>query len=161
MKKIVINLQEIYGESQSFIHQVRILSSFITSLLQSLSFAVAILYSSSQNSLKLYNLAPPKLVIRCRNPLFIKSEFSPQQTQRSPPHRQRCGRNPLFIKSEFSPEIPYLDFDISFRSQSFIHQVRILSSTISYAIDAYSAGSVAILYSSSQNSLLRWKRVTL
>jgi len=84
MKKIVINLQEIYGESQSFIHQVRILSSGRARKLTYTSpVTVAILYSSSQNS-----LAPVWLYLKVCHAL----------------------------------------------SQSFIHQVRILSRRVSYTI---------------------------
>ena len=61
--------------SQSFIHQVRILSS--------------------NGEDPEHRQVPP-----CRNPLFIKSEFSLAVTQKKPSPLR--GRNPLFIKSEFS-----------------------------------------------------------
>ena len=66
---------------------------------------VAILYSSSQNSL---GLPPYGCISKSRTPCT-------------------GGRNPLFIKSEFSlGGEQHLD-DNSILSQSFIHQVRILS----------------------------------
>ena len=114
------------------------------------SVRVAILYSSSQNSLCRREVRK-KCVGSCRNPLFIKSEFSlawgtlyddylrPSQSfihqvrilsysSEAFIERDCCSRNPLFIKSEFSPwEIPLWDNPGSLASQSFIHQVRILS----------------------------------
>ena len=97
---------------------------------------VAILYSSSQNSLRDTELSEPSSRWRCRNPLFIKSEFSPPKK--------------WLISS--------LQTDDG-RSQSFIHQVRILSSSFSKFAGRRFL-SVAILYSSSQNSLSRgrWAR---
>ena len=64
-------------ESQSFIHQVRILSCPSTGIgKSSLTSIVAILYSSSQNSLRTDSSRVVKSLFRSRNPLFIKSEFS-------------------------------------------------------------------------------------
>jgi len=114
--------------SQSFIHQVRILS-----------------YISPADRLA--------MIKRCRNPLFIKSEFSLLEglefygfseqvailyssSQNSLYKKSKAvmaegdgSRNPLFIKSEFS-----------------------LSQKIKLSLTA-KCNNVAILYSSSQNSL--------
>ena len=92
---------------------------------------------------------------RRRNPLFIKSEFSHEEEENIEEEGEE-GRNPLFIKSEFSPgctsrhAMPFME-----GSQSFIHQVRILSCVAVPQNCARSARAceVAILYSSSQNSL--------
>ena len=63
---------------------------------------VAILYSSSQNSL-LVTGTTVSMSLQCRNPLFIKSEFSPEKsTYDDLVSFIEQGRNPLFIKSEFS-----------------------------------------------------------
>ena len=64
-----------YTESQSFIHQVRILSHVHVDAC-GVDEAVAILYSSSQNSLSDMGTSVRAGHGR-RNPLFIKSEFSP------------------------------------------------------------------------------------
>jgi len=76
-EEAVAKTKEVFGESQSFIHQVRILScsymhdSYIHNSL------VAILYSSSQNSLSFNaDYGRSARTFRRRNPLFIKSEFS-------------------------------------------------------------------------------------
>ena len=89
-------------ESQSFIHQVRILSSFIHTYVT--------------------------MTLPRRNPLFIKSEFS-QEKRRREGGDQDGSRNPLFIKSEFSHN--WLKRSLWWNRQA----------------------EVAILYSSSQNSL--------
>jgi len=115
----------------------------------------------------------------CRNPLFIKSEFSRRDTELGEP-TSIWSRNPLFIKSEFSlyytspvtGEVVIFDVAILYSSsqnslfrtrdlcsiksclsQSFIHQVRILSQILRACQRAVSW--VAILYSSSQNSLIQ------
>ena len=172
--------------SQSFIHQVRILSLKEVKN-ENLWFTlqkVAILYSSSQNSLSeifLWRDSQRPLWV-CRNPLFIKSEFSQKyryalghvrfMTSQSFIHQvrilswgvqrmdtslqPRC-RNPLFIKSEFSLgwTLPWRTLPVrALPSQSFIHQVRILSRG-SGSKDKRGIWRVAILYSSSQNSLLQ------
>ena len=138
--------------SQSFIHQVRILSErfpFEVSIL----LEVAILYSSSQNSLRLCKCFST-FRRKSRNPLFIKSEFSPltagtaqswtavvailySSSQNSLVSNTSMtirfsmvsvSRNPLFIKSEFSLVLLGVALsEIVWLSQSFIHQVRILS----------------------------------
>ena len=68
------------GVSQSFIHQVRILSCLRRWKLNrqaGKNWQVAILYSSSQNSLRdCPSTGIGKSSLTCRNPLFIKSEFS-------------------------------------------------------------------------------------
>ena len=91
------------SRSQSFIHQVRILSKWGDFVEIQLGGTVAILYSSSQNSLA----------------NMMISEIAPAWRRR--------------------------------KSQSFIHQVRILSGNEVSHTGA--APVVAILYSSSQNSL--------
>ena len=119
------------GVSQSFIHQVRILSCLRRWKLNRQAGKVAILYSSSQNS-----LATSKAVFHryfypesqsfihqvrillevpvleggcreasCRNPLFIKSEFSLFITSYADVEATLKRRNPLFIKSEFSQAV--------------------------------------------------------
>ena len=94
------------GLSQSFIHQVRILSEISVCPRACAFHDVAILYSSSQNSL-----------LRCPEDGHL-----------------------------FTAEV----------SQSFIHQVRILSGMNASMTNPSRPGSpVAILYSSSQNSLKR------
>ena len=144
-----------YSRSQSFIHQVRILSLIYPEQLSICSIMVAILYSSSQNSLLSWKTGIVSYAIESRNPLFIKSEFSHM-------------RKKMSSDSE-DPE----------QSQSFIHQVRILSAfDVAYAFATSKAErcrnplfiksefshlfivvpllllqNVAILYSSSQNSL--------
>ena len=92
-----------YG-SQSFIHQVRILSceSLPETRIRWVP-VVAILYSSSQNSLRLLKCPEDGHIFVGRNPLFIKSEFS----------REDKDSQSLM--------------ECNMRSQSFIHQVRILS----------------------------------
>ena len=123
-----------YGVSQSFIHQVRILSLFLYALnkreaieraSQSFIHQVRILSRYQQGRYTSSSRWG-------RNPLFIKSEFSHLHSRfkLNTPYRQ--GRNPLFIKSEFSLSWPYRE------------------------ICYYSLWNVAILYSSSQNSL--WKK---
>ena len=89
---------------------------------------VAILYSSSQNSLLATDLCrqphhPPK----SRNPLFIKSEFSHELSGMFNDPVADSSRNPLFIKSEFSRGMGWRGLSDDLQSQSFIHQVRILS----------------------------------
>jgi len=66
------------------------------------------------------------------------------------------GRNPLFIKSEFSHGLSKLEKALHIvKSQSFIHQVRILSLMKCLEKELQASDClVAILYSSSQNSLL-------
>jgi len=82
VKKIHFNKRRnIYSKSQSFIHQVRILSTT--------------------------QRRPSTLQARGRNPLFIKSEFSPDEDYYTL-HQEEDGRNPLFIKSEFSRGIKEL-----------------------------------------------------
>ena len=119
------------GSSQSFIHQVRILSPrrlcgvarnprsghvaiLYSSSQNSLTMvpfvsdvsgsAVAILYSSSQNSLTKAMSSVEKM-----NPLKVAILYSSSQNSLMCSERKRGqssiarGRNPLFIKSEFSP----------------------------------------------------------
>jgi len=97
------------------------------------TFRVAILYSSSQNSLTFAPIGYGDLRKGWgRNPLFIKSEFSrgvflhpvegPPESQ-SFIHQVRILSPPLII-----PFIVIEGFG-ALRSQSFIHQVRILSCT--------------------------------
>jgi len=144
--------------SQSFIHQVRILSCEMFSIKKtgSVFCGVAILYSSSQNSLREW-LIWKKFIIMIlrRNPLFIKSEFS----------LSYFGLL-VFLYFLYLVAILYSSSQNSLywltfiynrwkrgvSSQSFIHQVRILSrdSPIKAVLDGF---YVAILYSSSQNSL--------
>ena len=62
---------------------------------------VAILYSSSQNSLGVEGSTRSGHICR-RNPLFIKSEFSPWTNPGGIREKLKACRNPLFIKSEFS-----------------------------------------------------------
>ena len=94
----------VVSKSQSFIHQVRILS-----LLDDFADHKCIDFAD------------------CRNPLFIKSEFSQECCQCNIGHLP-ASRNPLFIKSEFSPvEFRLHQGTTNPESQSFIHQVRILS----------------------------------
>ena len=121
------------SRSQSFIHQVRILSRL----------KKAVHHETDMGS--------------CRNPLFIKSEFSPAG-----------WRLHFFIHWRSCVAILYSSSQNSLRtsmnmmlyllmlyrqSQSFIHQVRILShwgwTTPRWQLHPW----VAILYSSSQNSL--------
>jgi len=91
--------------------------------------------------------------VRGRNPLFIKSEFSPQRDE---PYflNRLAGRNPLFIKSEFSPGtrgVPSLLIprrNPLFIKSEFSHEASMLGSQKMHEIM-----NVAILYSSSQNSL--------
>jgi len=107
-------------ESQSFIHQVRILSWYHQGwgrVSSSSSFQVAILYSSSQNSL----------------------EYEDNRYQRD--IWRDCSRNPLFIKSEFSQTLSSL---CAFFRGLMVKRRR-----------------VAILYSSSQNSLKQIHALTL
>ena len=123
------SLTSIMWWSQSFIHQVRILSGErLRALRARQPEVVAILYSSSQNSLSgvSYMTTPSD---QGRNPLFIKSEFSLRDFKdwaefvdycfvailysssqnslamgsASERVRLSVSRNPLFIKSEFSP----------------------------------------------------------
>ena len=110
---------------------------------------VAILYSSSQNSL--LNVSPPFFhALVSRNPLFIKSEFS--RGSKASLFWGGDRRNPLFIKSEFSRE-PITE------GESLLWAVAILysSSQNSLLISSLPTDDgrykVAILYSSSQNSL--------
>ena len=136
--------------SQSFIHQVRILSGFL-----------GLVWVKE---------------ITCRNPLFIKSEFSRAR------HRLACasfetqsqsfihqvrilsgdedcrfilhgeGRNPLFIKSEFSPGIPVTSLQpLTGVAILYSSSQNSLGKKISLQQPRY---RVAILYSSSQNSLM-------
>jgi len=116
-------------ESQSFIHQVRILSGVILRDSE-LADEVAILYSSSQNSLP--HRGSPCVVI------FKSQSFIHQVRILS------C----MARRVDLSTTAPL-------RSQSFIHQVRILSSRL-IALRNNSLSFVAILYSSSQNSLGKW-----
>jgi len=113
--------------SQSFIHQVRILS---------------ILWACQR--------ALPRA--GRRNPLFIKSEFShwKEDAVRHPEHVVAI----LYSSSQNSLNLPSFGWKAVLRSQSFIHQVRILSSYLRWDICLWLPQLVAILYSSSQNSLL-------
>jgi len=97
---------------------------------------VAILYSSSQNSLE--EKMERKIVDLKgrRNPLFIKSEFSLYQIYNGGGLVNAESRNPLFIKSEFSQMKPF--------GCRFMNLLR---------------AQVAILYSSSQNSLTTIKNI--
>ena len=124
MKK-VIDLK-----SQSFIHQVRILSAIfhapgIQRDVRSQSFIHQVRILSKP-------IAEGKPLLRacCRNPLFIKSEFSPGDTRsgRICPDRvvailYSSSQNSLQPLREALPTS-------RMTSQSFIHQVRILSGYI-------------------------------
>jgi len=111
--KSEFSLKEIYGEvaklselSQSFIHQVGILSR-------------------SNLDVK---VSCTRRVAGGRNPLFIKSEFSLFITSYADVEATLKRRNPLFIKSEFSQGKKG-------------------------SLPNWGEHNVAILYSSSQNSL--------
>ena len=87
----------LYSSSQN---SLGILTMCRRSILQR---SVAILYSSSQNSLGHESWKLPKAVSSfCRNPLFIKSEFSRPTGLKPRGIWEKPSRNPLFIKSEFS-----------------------------------------------------------
>ena len=97
---------------------------------------VAILYSSSQNSLKLFFFFFCLLVflVKLMSQSFIHQVriLSRERYHISKVNIDRylVSRNPLFIKSEFSPRSrisPSVSVP-AISSQSFIHQVRILSS---------------------------------
>jgi len=116
--------------SQSFIHQVRILSSKMCLVCSTSAIhKVAILYSSSQNSLWINPGGIREFKFISRNPLFIKSEFSlyPPSFLFGNILDKKESRNPLFIKSEFSHTKEIAWGVLYDESQSFIHQVRILS----------------------------------
>ena len=115
--------------SQSFIHQVRILSEF-------LNFLFKFSTHTSQSFIHQVRILSMKKVVD------LKTLYG--------------GRNPLFIKSEFSPKLKELKENSTHTdtSQSFIHQVRILSGLSFYGYKKRFADFVAILYSSSQNSLV-------
>ena len=152
-----------YLESQSFIHQVRILSA------KKLFYAspvtgVAILYSSSQNSL--VNAACGFHVHVDASQSFI------HQVRILSPDKFRSGhllwiattrRNPLFIKSEFSRSVTDTKEEVwGILSQSFIHQVRILSIETVYHLDKDEWRSqsfihqVRILSTMTTSGLERW-----
>jgi len=90
-----------------------------------------------------------------RNPLFIKSEFSPHLSIECPAFfsKRCCSRNPLFIKSEFSHNQPtrYLWRRDRGRNPLFIKSE--FSPGEAMIISLLFKIGVAILYSSSQNSL--------
>ena len=120
---------KVIGGSQSFIHQVRILSEAILVPRLAKAWAVAILYSSSQNSLTkevawgvLYDdyLRPSQSFIHQVRILSKLEKYTSLACN-------LAGRNPLFIKSEFSQEEENMENKVTIESQSFIHQVRILS----------------------------------
>ena len=151
--KRIIDVKTLFGE-------VAILySSSQNSLIDNLSFysweihlPVAILYSSSQNSL-LFKKGYSAEIIQRRNPLFIKSEFSRCRGQSS----VWCcltasSRNPLFIKSEFSRhKRRFADFNyVISRNPLFIKSE---FSRSPRTFRQCEVDKVAILYSSSQNSL--------
>ena len=116
---------------------------------------VAILYSSSQNSLSFSSSSSSSKGRGCRNPLFIKSEFSHHSLWHLMLDYYNC-RNPLFIKSEFSHHEGKLVAEDYVSSAS--RNPLFIKSEFSPALIAdhdRSVGlAVAILYSSSQNSLL-------
>ena len=119
-------------ESQSFIHQVRILSSVIVTHLLTSHTGVAILYSSSQNSL-LWTAEVSNGAVSndyCVAILYSSSQNSlHKRAEIKKFSRSSASRNPLFIKSEFS------------------------QSEKTRAETCQGKRKVAILYSSSQNSL--------
>ena len=115
--------------SQSFIHQVRILSPH-----------------------HMPEVDPPEIPA---SQSFIHQVRILSQIRKVCHSRQQFGwrRNPLFIKSEFSQQASKPSLTAFILSQSFIHQVRILS-WAQKEIREFRLCDVAILYSSSQNSLL-------
>jgi len=129
----VLTFEFLTYESQSFIHQVRILSGRCA-LGSFLPEAVAILYSSSQNSLLglhqrcLWVFQPFEVAI-----LYSSSQNSLKVRRFRRNSVGRYCRNPLFIKSEFSRKYD----DLGNRP-------------------GMATPKVAILYSSSQNSLGKW-----
>jgi len=174
----------LHGKSQSFIHQVRILSAFGSRMpLGILSTCVAILYSSSQNSLQyldeyfldqvsqgvaiLYSSSQNSLMpwgmcvswpMESVAILYSSSQnslsLSSVRTRKLSLSAQ--SRNPLFIKSEFSPR------ETKLSSQALGLCVAILYSSSQNSLDTVNlltsitssrSHRVAILYSSSQNSL--------
>ena len=88
---------------------------------------VAILYSSSQNSLVLQNKGHKVVDAIEVAILYSSSQNSLMGLLNSASTRGLPSRNPLFIKSEFSPWSIGRTRTSVVRSQSFIHQVRILS----------------------------------
>jgi len=92
---------------------------------------VAILYSSSQNSLrKMINNKCNKWRPKCRNPLFIKSEFSQPAWTNPGGIREKLKVAILYSSSQNSliGRVVFLEgISLLVLSQSFIHQVRILS----------------------------------
>jgi len=117
--------------SQSFIHQVRILSAEEVVQWGGSRTQVAILYSSSQNSLGEWS--HPYRPSACMDVVAILYSSSQNSLVGSPVTQEDMNnvqsRNPLFIKSEFSPTMrTKTAYEVtSEKSQSFIHQVRILS----------------------------------
>ena len=112
--------------SQSFIHQVRILSRVFGFHGESSADGRNPLFIKSEFSLDvLLGMNNPNTVVAI---LYSSSQNSLTATGASSFSRRRQGRNPLFIKSEFSHAVlTRLSFCPGLQSQSFIHQVRILS----------------------------------
>jgi len=89
---------------------------------------VAILYSSSQNSLlKLPSQGLP--LCGCIVAILYSSSQNSLTFRATDRHNPASRRNPLFIKSEFSLYLclAHALHGRARKSQSFIHQVRILS----------------------------------
>ena len=89
-----------------------------------------------------------------RNPLFIKSEFSPGEGNEVILTGQ-ARRNPLFIKSEFSHYAPHNKGGLKWQLVAILYSSsqNSLEKIDKYAFLACQIAGVAILYSSSQNSL--------
>ena len=115
-------------KSQSFIHQVRILSWGILTP-RGRPPRVAILYSSSQNSLQ-HQAGTVLLWVQegSRNPLFIKSEFSLGSPSSVSLHGIPASQSFIHQVRILSSRCIFTATPQTMRgSQSFIHQVRILS----------------------------------
>ena len=88
-----------------------------------------------------------------RNPLFIKSEFSQQERRWERRIGGRC-RNPLFIKSEFSlKEGENMEEKKKRTYVAILYSSSQNSLTWVVEVENWGINDVAILYSSSQNSL--------
>ena len=189
----VIDLKSLY-ESQSFIHQVRILSRLCDEHNRnSRGWSQSFIHQVRILSQKSYGLEDEDIETG-RNPLFIKSEFShlygetaklekidvailysSSQNSLLPSSLSlattRRGRNPLFIKSEFSLE-KYVTLASNLAGVAILYSSS-QNSLNKVTIDLkglYGDVAVAILYSSSQNSLSmgnflkrrrRWKKVAI
>jgi len=146
-------------QSQSFIHQVRILSVKTVPLLH-FGVEVAILYSSSQNSLSSRRRERIRLSVKSHVAILYSS------SQNSLVGNRYHSLNVSSIERQsqsFIHQVRILSLRIVWDkrfhdkplSQSFIHQVRILSSLglEDNKKEVKEGEEVAILYSSSQNSL--------